>query len=154
MNLEELRYVEPSELDDETNQYDVRAHMPIPTIDHVYQMTGVDVSKKGDEVEAKATVKYITALTMNSIKALIPPYSRPTLEYLVAKYEPYRKGFIDTVCAVISTVRAKGLSELLESGDMSRGSLPKVVQATAEANGLLIQHYYMNVRSEWIRENY
>ena len=153
--MEELRYVVPTDLNDDKGYYEIESHIHIPTYNYILRKTAVDVLRGvGDETEAKATVRYLAELSMNMLKSLIPPISRPMLEYLCAKDEEKRQAFLDVVCAVIATTRGKGLGELLNDGEFTQASLPKTVQMTAVGNGLLVKFYTRNLPQEWIRENY
>ena len=141
MFIQEYINVLPSSLDDNTNTYNVREHTPYPSFSHVFNKTGVNMKLGIGENEAKGVLTYITDFTMNTIKSLVLPQTRNMLEFLIAKSDRHRKGFIDTVCAVISTTRAKGISDFLETGRLSQDNLPLIVQITAMANGLLVYQY-------------
>jgi hypothetical protein len=91
---------------------------------------------------------------MNILKSLVYPPSRNVLEFLVAKSSKHRQGFIDTVCTVISTTRGNGIADFLATGTLSQADLPKVVQVSAEANGLLVERYNHELQAEQIRVDY
>lgn len=144
----------PAKLDDETNTYSTKYHMPIVSLDYIFDVTGVDMRVGVGENEVDAVLLYIEKFTMNTLKALIPFPSRNMLEFMIAKDENYRKGFVDTVCAVVSTTRGRGLTDFLSTGVYTLADLPKIVQVTAEANNLLIQFYTDTLPSTWIRSDY
>ena len=156
MELSELRAIIPSNLDDEKAVYDIDSHIHIPKLDYVMKKTGVDMIQGvgGDENVANGTMRFLAEFTMNTIKALTPPVSRPMLEFLCAKDADRRKAFLDVVCSLVTVTRGKGLAELLGSGDIDQSSLPKVVQITAQASGLLVKYYSRELPQEYIRENY
>lgn len=141
-------------LDDETQTYSVKDHMPFPSAEYIFNETGVDMRGSVGENESDSTIRYLTKLTMNTIKSMIMPEARLILELLIAKSSDYRKGFIDTVVAVISTVRHEGIAELLKTGKMTLHDLPKVVQIYAESNNLLINYYHDTLDKTEIRKDY
>ncbi len=106
------------------------------------------------ELEATPVLKYMTKFTMNVLKSLVKPQSRIMQEFLIAKSATYRIAFIDTVCTLISTTRGKGISDFLATGTLSQEDLPKVVQASAIANNLLIARYSEKLPAEYIRSDY
>ena len=154
MFIDDLRYIDPTSLDDDTNVYDIKIHMPIPTFTHIFSETGVDMLQGIGELEATPVLRYMTRFTMNIIKSLVYPPSRNVLEFLIAKSQAHREGFIDTVCTLISTTRGKGISDFLATGSLSQEDLPKIVQASAVANGLLVNFYSHELMSEDIRSDY
>ena len=93
-------------LDDETNTYSTKYHLPLPSLDHVFNETGVDMRIGVGDDSVDQILLYITKFTMNTLKTLVPPPTRNMLEFLIAKSSNYRRGFVDTVCAVISTTRS------------------------------------------------
>lgn len=154
MFINELIDVNPASLDDDTNAYSMKDHLPIPTFTHVFDETGIDMLMGIGELEATPVLKYMTKFTMNILKSLVYPPSRNVLEFLIAKSDKHRKGFIDTVCTLISTTRGKGISDFLATGQLSQNDLPKVVQASAEANGLLVEKYSHELQADQIRVDY
>ena len=154
MFVYELLNVNPSTLDDNNQKYNLVEHMPFPTIEFIFNETGIDMVSKVGENEAQATLRYMTKLTMNLIKSSLLPETRVVLEFLIAKYRSYRKGFIDTVATVISTARYEGLQEIMKTGQLGEKDLPKIVQASATANGLLIKRYTQDIPYEYVRKDY
>jgi hypothetical protein len=150
--ITELYGVNPSTLD-VNSTYDFTEHMPFPKMDYVRAETGVDmVIGVGGSTQANATLRYLTKLMMNVIKDSIMPVSRPKVEFLIAKDIQYRKAFIDSVCSLVLTTRGKGISELLESGQLDKASLSKVVQATASI--LFTNQYNFQLHDTQIRSDY
>ena len=154
MFIQEYINVLPSSLDDNTNTYNVREHTPYPSFSHVFNKTGVNMKLGIGENDAKGVLMYMTDFTMNTLMALIPPESRNMLEFLIAKSEQYRRGFIDTVCAVVSTTRAKGISDFLATGSLSQDNLPLIVQITAISKGLLVNYYIDVLPKDVVRRDY
>jgi len=154
MFIDSLLDIVPSSLDDDTNTYEVKSHMPYPSFEHVFAETGVDMQLGIGELSATPVLKYMTKFTMNILKSLVRPQSRVMQEFLIAKSVPHRQAFINTVCTLISTTRGKGISDFLATGSLSQDDLPKVVQASAIANNLLIARYSELVPLENIRSDY
>ena len=154
MFLDDLLDIDPASLDDDTNVYSLKDHMPMPTFTHVFAETGVDMLAGIGELEAPAVLRYMTRFTMNILKSAVRPQTRNTLEFLIAKSAKHRQGFIDTVCTLISTTRGKGIADFLATGELSQADLPKIVQASAIANNLLIQRYSERLKPEDIRRDY
>lgn len=154
MFVETYREIDVTSLDDETNTYSLKDHMPLPTIEYIFNQTGIDMRLGVGDDTVDQVLLYITKFTMNTIKSLVPSPTQNMLEFLIAKSSDYRKGFVDTVCAVISTTRGKGLTDFLSNGYMGGQDLPKIVQVTAKANGLLFPYYTEKLTAEMIREDY
>ena len=69
MFVYELLNVDPKTLDDNNQKYNLVEHMPFPTIEFIFNETGIDMVSKVGENEAQATLRYMTKLTMNLIKS-------------------------------------------------------------------------------------
>ena len=154
MFVQTLKDIVPSSLDDDTNEYNITDHLPYPTFPYVEKETGIDMLGGIGEREALPTLRYMTKFTMNTLKSLVYPPSRVMLEFLIAKSAEHRKAFIDTVCVVIATTKGKGLQDFLATGDLTSADLPKMVQASARANGLLTQYYSEILPTEEVRKDY
>jgi hypothetical protein len=150
--MHELKLVNPTSLDG-NSVYDFELHLPIPTKSFIQREIGIDLTlATGSEIQADATLRFLSITTMNVIKNNIPSQARLSLEYLVAKDEKYRQAFISTVAFVVLSVRGKGIDVLLNEGKGTLDAISRMARLQAEANDLLTYKYDFIV--EAIRDNY
>jgi hypothetical protein len=139
--MEQLRLVNPVSLNGDS-VYDFDLHMPIPTKSFIQREIGIDLTlATGSEIQADATVRFLTITAMNVIKNNLPTQAKINIEYLIAKSEKHRKAFISTVAFLVLAVRGKGVDTLLSEGKGTLDSISRMARLQAEANDLLVHRY-------------
>lgn len=150
--MNELLNINPTTLDGDS-VYDYQLHLPIPTRSFVLRETGIDmVLATGSEIEADATIRFMTTTAMNMIKTNVPPQAKINIEFLIAKSTRHRQAFISLVAYMLLAAKGKGIDALLDGGATTIDALARIARIQAEANGLLVHQYdfaVTDVRSDY-----
>lgn len=71
--------------------YDKSLHIPIPTMDYIFDVTGIDIQIAGTQAENDRQIKSLTIKAYNYLMS--KKRDKRALEYLIAKDREFRNAF-------------------------------------------------------------
>lgn len=105
----------PKELDG-LSVYDKSIHMPIPTMDFIYDTTGIDIQVAGTTVENERQIRSLTIKAYNHLMKF--KRDKIALEYLIAKDKEFRSAFELYSAIFIGQCIIKGEDKIYEDEDV------------------------------------